>query len=96
VCLVHFCLHSGIFSYEKLKRSYKMWIFLVLVAILAVLIFQLIRSGRENYGVIEQGNIPVVPVSLFLGSEVNLHKEVQHLEDIKRFKKYGGVWGVRH
>jgi len=73
-----------------------MWIFSVLVAILAVLILKLIRSGRENYGVIEQVNVPVVPVSLCLESELNLHKEVQHLEDIKRFKKFGGVWGVRH
>lgn len=72
-----------------------MWILLILIAILCVLIATIIKSGRENYGIIESGNIPVVPPSLFLGSETKLHKEVQHLEDVKRFKKYGGIWGVR-
>ncbi|KAJ6627057.1 Cytochrome P450 3A11, partial [Pseudolycoriella hygida] len=32
--------------------------------------------------------------SLFLGSCPNFHAKVHQLEDIKRFKKYGPVWGV--
>lgn len=63
----------------------------VLVLIVTAVLFQ----SRENYGVLEATGIPVVTPTLFRGSEPNLHRTVLHLQDIERFRKFGGVWGVR-
>jgi len=50
--------------------------------------------ARWNYGVLEKLNIPVVRLSFILGSTPNLHNDIQHFEDIKRFQKYGPIFGV--
>ena len=57
-------------------------------------IIGLILYARWNYGVLESLNIPVVKRSFLLGSTPELHKTVQHLEDIKRFRTLGPVYGV--
>ncbi len=69
---------------------------IVFVALLFVLFgcISLIFYGRKNYGILEKCGIPVVKPTLFLGSVPDFHAKVHHIEDIKRFKKYGSVWGV--
>ncbi|KAG4065341.1 hypothetical protein HA402_012783 [Bradysia odoriphaga] len=68
--------------------------------VLAVLIFvficcvSLLLYGRKNYGILEKCGIPVVQPTLFLGSVPDFHSKVHQIEDIKRFKKYGPIWGV--
>lgn len=71
-----------------------MIVLLVLLFVLICLIW-LISYGRKNYGILEKCGIPVVKPTLFLGSVPNFHAKVHQLEDIKRFKKYGPIWGVR-
>ncbi|CAL8112347.1 unnamed protein product [Orchesella dallaii] len=67
---------------------------LILPYFLIVLAITLVaEEGRINYGVLEQSGIPVVEPTLFLGSEPDYHRRVQHLVDIERFKKYGPIWG---
>lgn len=65
------------------------------LGVLALLVTAVLAQARENYGVLEACGIPVVKPTLFRGSEPNLHKTVLHLADIERFKKFGGIWGVR-
>jgi cytochrome P450 family 3 subfamily A len=61
----------------------------ILASILGLLIY-----ARWNYGTLEALNVPVAKRSFFLGSTPDLHKTVQHLEDIRRYKKYGPIYGV--
>ncbi|CAG7728212.1 unnamed protein product [Allacma fusca] len=61
----------------------------ILLTVVGLLIY-----ARWNYGTLEALNIPVVDRSFFLGSTPELHKKVQHLEDIERFNKYGPIYGV--
>ncbi len=65
------------------------------LGVLALLVTAVLSQARENYGVLEATGIPVVKPTLFCGSEPNLHQTVLHLADLERFKKFGGVWGVR-
>ena len=67
---------------------------LIFSVLILVMCIGIILCGRQNYGTLENCGFPVVTPSLFLGSNPNLHKKVQHLVDIERFKKYGGIWGV--
>lgn len=71
-----------------------MIVFFVLLLVLLVLFALLILYGRKNYGILEQCGIPIVKPTLFLGSVPDFHAKIHHLEDIKRFKKYGPIWGV--
>lgn len=67
----------------------------ILIAVIAVACcLGIILYGRKNYGILEECGIPVVKPTLFLGSVPNFHKKVHQLEDIKRFQKYGPIWGV--
>ena len=66
-----------------------MIIFLIIILCLGVILY-----GRRNYGILEACGIPVVKPSLFLGSVPNFHAKIHQLEDVKRFEKYGPVWGV--
>lgn len=70
-----------------------MIVFILLSVIFAACV-GIIFYGRRNYGVLEACGIPVVKPSLFLGSVPNYHAKVHHLEDVKRFQKYGPIWGV--
>jgi len=73
-----------------------MLLLVVYVLTISIIIFlSLAIHGREKYGSLEACGIPVVPPSLFLGSEPDFHKKIHHLEDVKRLKKYGPIWGVR-
>ena len=68
---------------------------LVSVLLLGVLGFIfIVIKGRKNYGFLENCGFPVIKPTLFLGSTPNLHNEVIWLEDVKRYRKYGKVWGV--
>lgn len=79
--------------YRSNTISSTMFVFVVLLlVVIACLSF--ILYGRKNYGILEQCGIPVVKPSLFLGSVPNFHSKVHQIEDIKRFKKYGPIWGV--
>lgn len=71
-----------------------MIVFLVLVLLVLVFLTWIILYGRKNYGVLEQCGIPIVKPTLFLGSVPDFHAKIHQLEDIKRFKKYGPIWGV--
>jgi hypothetical protein len=59
-----------------------------------VVVVGVVAYGRQSYGKLEKCGFPVVPPSLFLGSNPDLHKRVQHMLDIQRFQEYGPVWGV--
>lgn len=72
-----------------------MIVFLLLLVLLICCIW-LILYGRQNYGTLEKCGIPIVKPSLFLGSVPDFHLKVHQLEDIKRFKKYGPIWGVSY
>jgi len=62
--------------------------------ILFPLIFIVIEYARWNYGTLEQLNIPVVSPSFIFGSDPQGHGKVQHLEDYRRVKEFGSVYGV--
>jgi len=69
-----------------------MWVFLVLNSVVVVLI--LILYARWNYGILEAMHIPVVKPHFLLGSTYNAHNEVGGEADLRRFKKYGSIYGV--
>ncbi|ODM99095.1 Cytochrome P450 3A4 [Orchesella cincta] len=83
-------LLASINSVLLFKLSFSLGLLYLLVVVIAVLV---IREGRVNYGVLEECGFPVIEPTLFLGSEPKLHKKILHLEDVKRFKKYGPIWG---
>ncbi|CAL8112253.1 unnamed protein product [Orchesella dallaii] len=76
-------------SYTTVPSATLGLIYLLVILVAAVLI----REGRAKYGTLEDCGFPVIESTLCLGSEPTYHKIVQHLEDIKRFKKYGPIWG---
>ncbi|CAL8147952.1 unnamed protein product [Orchesella dallaii] len=69
---------------------------LLLIAVTgaAGLIAFLVIYARWNYGALEKLGIPVVTPHFLLGSNYNGHKVVHAHEDLKRFHKYGAVYGV--
>jgi len=87
---VDFTLTFSSFAANKLFTFNKSVVWFLLIWLLLTAVIKLLRSAREKYGSLEIGNIPVVPPTLFLGSEPDLHLQVPFLEDIKRFKIYGG------
>ncbi len=66
-------------------------LFLIFLGVIAVI---LIFYARWNYGHLDGLGFPVIPPSLILGSVPDIHTKVQHYEDIKRFEKYGPIWGL--
>ena len=68
----------------------------LLYAVLAlfVVILSLITYIRWNYGFLESLGIPVEPPTLLFGSCPDIYLKYPHFEDIKRFQKYGSVFGV--
>jgi len=76
--------------WELYKTFILIWIVLCVITVIGAIVY-----ARWNYGILEKLNIPLIKPTFCLGSTPNLHLVVQHLEDIKRFKKYGPIWGVR-
>jgi cytochrome P450 len=61
---------------------------------LVVTALLLILYARWNYGFLEKLGIPVEPPTFVLGSCPDVYKKYPPLEDIRRFRKYGTIFGV--
>ena len=49
---------------------------------------------RRNYGKLESLGIPVMPPSLFTGSEPFMIHKTKYVDiDMENFRKYGKIWG---
>jgi len=71
-------------------------ILIIIVGIIALSFAALILYARWNYGKLNGLGFPVMKPTFLKGSVPDIHKHIQHFEDMKRFKKYGSVWGVRN
>ena len=68
-----------------------MWVIIILL--LAVFLLLGILFLRRTYGILEKTGIPVMPPSLFLGSEPFLKHKINYIEfDRENRRKYGRVW----
>lgn len=69
----------------------------VAVLFITVLIIctSLVIYARKNYGVLEASrSFPVLKPTFFMGSVPDLHLKIQTEEDIRRFQRFGPIWGV--
>jgi hypothetical protein len=64
-------------------------------ALVVIAVVGLILYARWNYGSLEKLGIPVVPPHFFLGSAPTNYKELSHIQDEERARKYGPIYGVR-
>ncbi|CAG7728398.1 unnamed protein product [Allacma fusca] len=70
--------------------------FLLVLALFAIILLAvaLVVYARWNYGFLEKLGIPVEPPTFMLGSCPDIYKKYPALEDIRRFKQYGSIFGV--
>ena len=65
----------------------------IILLSLAVVLLLCILFLRRTYGTLEKTGIPVMPPSLFLGSEPFLKHKINYVEfDLENRRRYGRVW----
>ena len=69
----------------------------MIIEILLFLVFLCLLLGlflRRNYGKLESLGIPVMPPSLFTGSEPFMIHKTRFIDvDMENFRRYGKIWG---
>jgi len=68
---------------------------ITILSSIVLIVTGLILYGRRYYGSLEKLGIPVIKPYLLFGSDPYGFQKVQHIEDIKRMKQYGYIYGVK-